>query len=138
VGFCFLESGKEILASLRFQLRKYLSGSLKSLKSVFGLFWLCWVQIGFRVGFLNWFPEVLGVGFRRILWQGRRCGGRCTPNDLRWMRTFGRSDPSCEGTLEHEDSTQVTGGGQGNKRRGVAECKRQWRELVDVSCDIVW
>jgi hypothetical protein len=38
----------------------------------------------------------------------------------------------------HEDSTQVTGGGQGNKRRGVAECKRQWRDLVDVSCDIVW
>lgn len=37
-------------------------------------FWLgfgfVWVEIGFRVGFLNWFPEVLGVGFRRILWQG--------------------------------------------------------------------
>jgi hypothetical protein len=75
-----------------------LSGSLKS------VFWLVLallrVQIGFRVGFLNWFPEVLGVGFRRILWQGRRCGGRCTPNDLRWMRTFGRSDPSCEVALE--------------------------------------
>jgi len=55
------------------------------------------------------------------------------------MRTFGRSDPSREVALEHEDSTQVTGGGgEGNKRRGVAECKRQWRDLVDVSCDIVW
>jgi hypothetical protein len=64
--------------------------------------------------------------------------GVCTPNDLRWMRTFGRSDPSCEVALEHEDSTQVTGGGQGNKRRGVAEFRRQWRDLVDVSCDIVW